>query len=138
MLRQDRDVTFPALQSNGRAGEEMAEYWFKRQGWQMFKVEPPARNLGPILGKPGQFKAIYTEGGMPDFFGYREDLSGVFVEVKEAHGTSWPASKLSAEQRAFMAALPSGTAFVGILWDDCFEIFHFIDRGSYRKGEGQK
>ncbi|MBE0467606.1 MAG: VRR-NUC domain-containing protein, partial [Candidatus Desulforudis sp.] len=116
-----------------------AEYWFKRRGWQMFKIEPPVKNLGPIPGKPGHFEAVYTDSGMPDFFGFRKaDNQAMFVEVKEARGKSCPASRLSAEQRAFMAALPDCMRFTGILWDDCFEIFPFTPRGSYQKGHGFK
>jgi len=138
-----------ALKSNGRAGEEAAAYAFKRMGWTMFKAEPPVKNCGPVPGRPGLFKAVYAKGGMPDFIGYCEDpdkfaLNNFRVcEVKEAtptEGDSVPHSRLSAEQRDFMAALPSSTAYVGILWrDGAFEVFNYCgDRGSYKKGEGLK
>lgn len=136
-----------ATKSTGRAGEEAAQWWFKAHGWRMHKIEPPVKNLGPVPGKPGQFKAVYTEAGMPDFFGFRQNdsrlgnfwsnLIPTYVEAKEAHGMTWPASKLSVEQRAFLADLPNGTGHVFILWRDGIgEMFPFIARGSYKKGEG--
>jgi len=83
---------------------------------------------------------------MADFLGYSEldDLSGASfraVEVKEAtptEGDNVSHSRLSLAQRKFMAALPQGTAYVGVLWrDGKMEVFPFSgDRGSYRKGEG--
>ncbi len=138
------------MRSNGRGGEEAARYYFRRHGWEMEKMESPAKNLGPVFGKPGQFRAVYTEGGVPDFIGFRmndpklgrhwSNLIPTYCEVKEAHGDTWPASKLTPEQRAFMAALPVGTAFVFLLWNDggAGEMHTFIPRGSYKRGQGMK
>lgn len=133
-----------ALKSNGRAGEEAATYAFKRLGWTMFKTEPPVKNLGPVKGRPGVFKAVYAAGGMPDFIGHRDsDDAARYCEVKEAcpsEGDSVPHSRLSQEQRDFMSGLSPATAFVGILWrDGTLEVFRYCgDRGSYKKGEGLK
>ncbi len=124
------------MNSNGRAGEQAALYAFQRRGWQMQKMEPPVRIRGRT-GQPGEFKAIFVSNGQPDYVGY--DKGGYFIacEVKEAHGDSMPASRLSKAQRETMANYPGGCAFVGILWDTGFEIFPFIEKGSYKKGQSQ-
>ena len=137
-----------SMRSNGKAGEEAAEYWFARHGWHMTKCEPAVKNLGPVFGKPGQFRAVYTDSGTPDYIGHYRyvHIDGdifyrvVYCEVKEAHGKTWPASKLTPEQRAFMAGLPAGTAFVFLLWNDggTGEMYPFIASGSYKCGQGQK
>ena len=127
--------------SNGRAGEEAARYAFNRLGWTMFKTNPAVKNLGP-LKQPGQFRAVYVEGGVPDFIGHRRsDGQARYCEVKEAtpsEGESVGHSRLSDEQRAFMEGLPAEYTFVGILWrDGAFELFRFAaGRGSYKKGCG--
>ena len=132
------------MRSNGRAGEEAARIWFARHGWHMTKTEPAVKNLGPVFGKPGQFRAVYTASGTPDYLGYVMATDGVprfrAVEAKEAHGDSWPASKLTPAQRAFMATLPAGCAHVYILWDDggAGEMYPFTARGSYKRGQGVK
>lgn len=133
-----------ALKSNGKAGEEAAEWFFKRAGWQMFKVAPPSRVVN-IHGRP---QVVYTGKGYPDYMGHIDGpdlLNAAFlaVEVKEAkpsEGDSVPCSRLTVSQRQFMTALPEGSARVGILWrDGIFEVFPFSnDRGSYKKGEGLK
>ena len=137
------------MRSNGRAGEEAARIWFACHGWYMTKTEPAVKNLGPVFGKAGQFRAVYTASGTPDFLGYAlVDRCGHgatipyfrAVEVKEAHGDSWPASKLTLAQRTFMATLPAGCAHVYILWDDggAGEMYPFTARGSYKRGQGVK
>jgi hypothetical protein len=144
-----RGVLSPAKpKSNGRAGEEAAGYWFHRHRWYMTKTEPPVRNLGPVKNRPGVFKAVYTEGGMPDFVGYvrmppYDACVFCACEVKEATPSEddvVPHSRLSDEQRAFLADLPDGCAYVGILWrNGAFEVFPFSnERGSYKKGHGIK
>lgn len=133
-----------AKRSTGKAGEAAAEIWFARHDWQMYKVPPDVRVCGQT-GRPGVFLAAFKAGGRPDFMGLvpsYQPYEGVnvfrAVEAKEAHGDSWPASKLSKAQREFMAGLPPGTAFVSLLWDDgSTEMFPFIGKGSYKKGEGQ-
>jgi hypothetical protein len=40
---------------------------------------------------------------------------------------------LSPEQRAFMSALPPGSAWVGILWPNgAFKVYPFTAEGSYK------
>ncbi|MHB9054261.1 MAG: hypothetical protein ACYC5F_09815 [Thermoleophilia bacterium] len=129
--------------SNGRAGEEAALYWFKDHGWQMWKVPPDVRVCGKT-GRPGVFLAAFKTGGMPDYVGhYRyEHVDGdvfqrvAYCEVKECNTNSMPASRLSRAQREFMVALPGDAAYVGILWDEYFEMFPFIETGSYKQGSG--
>ena len=109
----------------------------------MQKLEPPTRNLGPVFGKPGQFRAVYVASGCPDYIGHyrHEHVDGdvfyraVYCEVKECNTDSMPASRLSKPQREFMAALPTDAAYVGILWHDgIFEVFPFVAKGSYKQG----
>lgn len=131
-----------AAQSNGSAGEEAAWHAFKRLRWRMFKTNPAIKNLGPVKDKPGQFKAVYVEGGVPDFVGHSlETGRAIYCEVKEAtpsEGDSVPHSRVSVSQQAFMAYRPEAECYVGILWrDGTFTMFPFRgDRGSYKKRDG--
>jgi|GEM_PF-4319163 len=127
----------------GQFGEKIAEEWFKRNGWKMFRTQPAIRILGVRQGK--RYGTLFLcrmvgRGGIPDFLGYRLSDLGipefVAVEVKEASvgADSMPCSRLDREQRAFMEALPSGSAFVGILWGDgTFQIKNYRRQGSYKK-----
>lgn len=133
------------IHSSGAAGEQAALLFFARHGWQMFQVPPDVRVCGQT-GRPGVFLAAFKTGGMPDFLGFisgYEPGQGVnqfrAVEVKECNTDSMPASRLSMRQRDFMAALPEGTAHVLILWR-CgeYEMFSFVNRGSYKKSTGIK
>lgn len=125
------------MKSNGLAGEKAAEIWFRRAGWQMFKVPPDVRVCGQT-GRPGIFLAAFRDGGIADFLGCNRYGDFMACEVKEAGEDRMPASRLSKKQREFMAGLPDGRAFVGILWrDGTFELYNFLDRGSYKKGQGQ-
>ena len=125
------------MRSNGRAGEQAAEYWFTRHGWQMFKVPPDVRVCGQT-GKPGIFLAAFRDGGIADFLGCNRYGDFMACEIKECNRNSMPASRLSKKQREFLAGLPDDRACVGILWrDGTFEIFHFLPQGSYKKGESQ-
>jgi penicillin-binding protein-related factor A (putative recombinase) len=126
--------------SNGAAGEEMALYAFRKLRWTMFKVPPDVKVCGTTR-KPGVFKAVFQDGGMPDYVGYAP-MDGIFphfiaCEVKECNTDTMPASRLSRKQIDFLNPIPADSSYVGILWrDGTFEVFHFIDRGSYKKGEG--
>ncbi len=125
-----------ALKSSGLAGEKSAEFWFAAHGWQMWKVPPDVRVCGRT-GKPGIFLAAFRDGGMPDFLGRNRYGDFMAVEVKECNTSSMPASRLSKKQREFMSGLPADRAHVYILWrDGTGEIFHFINKGSYKKGQG--
>lgn len=96
------------------------------------------------------------KGGVADYCGYEDvylkrwddtlrqwvkDNSGESMpiyracEVKEASGSSMPASRLDRAQRAFLASLPKGCAWVGIFFTDHqkFEMFPFVEKGSYKK-----
>lgn len=114
----------------------------------MWKVPPDVRVCGQT-GRPGVFLAAFKAGGMPDYLGYvtlsatdnpyRPKPVFMAVEVKECNTDSMPASRLSKAQREFMAALPDGTAWVFILWRSGeYEMFPFIQKGSYKKDSGIK
>jgi hypothetical protein len=129
--------------SKGTAGEARAEWWFQAHGWKMFRQQP-ATKVAYVKGKPMIINC--GKGGIADFTGYR--MSGIgqpiytAVEVKEAApgASTLPQSRLSPDQRAWLDALPSGSAFVGVLWSNGnFEVFHFDPAArSYKKGEGAK
>ena len=139
------------LQS-GRCGELSAERWFLSNGWHMVRTQPPITILGmvsppmvsalkrfiPRLAAFGHMViARMGKGGCADYTGYLMSTSRyIACEVKEASGDSMPASKLDKDQRASMAGLPIGCAWVGIFWVDVqkFEIFPFIEKGSYKRG----
>jgi hypothetical protein len=103
------------------------------------KYLPSLVSYGPlVLGR-------LDKGGIADFTGYQDDQINWGIgpqylprycacEVKEWHKTSpMPASKLSPEQRAFMSALPPGSAWVGILWPNgAFKVYPFTAEGSYK------
>lgn len=130
------------VKSSGHAGEQAAEYWFKKNGWRMWKVEPPSR----VVQIAGRLQVIYAGKGYPDYLGYEEgqasyDYMFRAVEIKQAvkrDGNSVPASRLSKAQRRFMSGLPVGTAYVGILWQDGnFEMFPYQEKGSYVKNKSR-
>lgn len=146
---------------NGQAGERAAEMWFANNGWRMVRTQPPMMILGmitpslmvvlrrfiPRLAYFGHMViARMGKGGVPDYTGYEWrkvggqdvlDDSAEYraVEVKEAQGDSMPASRLDKAQREFMAALPAGCAYVGILWMDTgkFTMHEFKEKGSYKR-----
>jgi len=133
-------------QSNGTLGEQLAELWFYRHKWIMFRTQPPTKVV-TIKGKPTIINC--DNGGIADYTGYKMVTFGFLrerphyaaVEVKEAHGKSMPASRLNRQQRNWLAALPVGCASVAIIWVDgnpwC-EMHLFVERGSYQQGEGWK
>jgi hypothetical protein len=139
------------LQS-GQVGERMAEMYFVNNGWIMTRTQPSITILGMIspamayalkrfiprlatfghmvIGRMGQ-------GGVPDYTGYQmRRLTQFYLacEVKECAGDSMPASRVSKEQRAFLSALPMGSAHVGIFWTDSgkFSMHPFLEKGSYK------
>lgn len=152
------------LQS-GQVGERMAEQWFLNNGWHMVRTQPPVTILGmitapmitvlkrfiPRLAAFGYMViARLGKGGVPDYTGYiRNGVPHMHVdqetftwrplyvacEIKESSGDSMPASRLDIEQRRFMAALPGGSAWVGVFWTDTqtFTIHPFVEKGSYKK-----
>ncbi len=149
------------LQS-GQVGEVMAEQWFANHGWRMVRTQPPVTILGiitpaivavlrrfiPRLVAFGHMViARMGKGGVADYSGFVKhtvcaNLAEPYeialyraCEVKEAAGDSMEASRLDKDQRAFMAGLPAGCAFVGIFWKDVqkFSMHPFIERGSYRR-----
>lgn len=127
-------------------------------------VTPPMiallKRFSPRLAAFGHMViARMGKGGVPDYTGFEDvflkrwddtlrqwvkDNSGASIpvyracEVKEASGDSMPASRLDKEQRDFMAALPAGSAWVGVFFNDTqkFEMFPFIEKGSYKRGMG--
>lgn len=138
-------------------GELAAERYFLDHGWKMVRTQPAIQILGM---KPGKvFGKIFTvrmigRGGVPDYTGYRPircalqpDSHTIDIdffprylacEVKEATGDTMPASRLDREQREFMAALPEGSAFVGVFWTEHqrFTMHRFREKGSYKLSEG--
>lgn len=142
------------LQS-GQVGEKMAEQYFHNHGWHMTRSQPPITILGMI--SPGMVSALKRfiprlgayghmvigrmgKGGVPDYLGFDPGSSPGYpefraCEVKCASGDSMPASRVSKEQRAFLGALPSQCAYVGIFWQDTqkFTMHKFISTGSYKK-----
>lgn len=130
------------LQSQGKAGEQAARYWFntRRPTWCMEKIPAGTKAL------PGG-RVIYQAGSarLPDYLGWTMPPEYLEVpvfracEVKEAKGDSMPASRLSPQLREYMRACPLGTAWVFVLWSDGLgEGFPFQDSGSYKKGFGIK
>jgi hypothetical protein len=141
----------------GQAGEIAAEAWFRAHDWHMTRTQPPVTILGILTGRMvsalkryiprlshyGHMAVVRVgNGGVPDFTGYIETHCGIpevtpvymAVEVKECNQDTMPASRVSKEQRAFLAALPEGSAWVGILWGDGkFRMYSFIERGSYKR-----
>lgn len=132
----------------GEAGEYAATIWFRQHGWDMVRTQPPITILGmltpvmvgvlkrfiPRLASFGHMVIARMEaGGIADFTG-RLGTEYRACEVKEASGKSMPASRLAPEQRAFLATLPTGCAWVGVLWSDGkFQVFPFIEKGSYKR-----
>ena len=103
----------------GKAGEKALEYLFNKLNWIMFRTQPETKTVW-YKGKP---KIVNSgRGGIADYTGYKNQLSGIPVyiacEVKEANGTSMPASRLKPAQRKWLAVLPEGSAYVGIFWMD--------------------
>ena len=119
-------------------------------------VTPPMvgmlKRFSPRLAAFGHMViARLGKGGVPDYTGYiRNGVPHmhsdeqtftwkplyVACEVKEATGATMPASRLDKEQRTFMTSLPEGCAWAGVFWVDTqkFEMFPFIDKGSYKRG----
>jgi hypothetical protein len=136
----------------GKAGELAAEYWFKKHGWAMYRTQPPMEIVGiltgPMVSALSRFfnrLSFYGhmvigrmgKGGIVDYTGHEGAIYRA-CEVKEAVGASMPASRLDKGQREFLSGVPTNCAFVGILWTDysLFEIFPYLPKGSYKKGEG--
>ena len=127
--------------NNGTVGEQVAEAWFRRNGWVMERHQPPTRVVY-VRGRP---TVIHEKSdGVADYTGYDYypcgcgDVYPVYraCEVKEATGLSMPASRLTKEQRAWMASRPLGTAFVAVVWMDgnpACEVFPFVGKGSYKR-----
>ncbi len=142
----------------GEVGEQTAEIWFRQHGWKMVRTQPPISILGmvtpamvavlkrfsPRLAAFGHMViARIGKGGIADYTGYRfidDDFRPYYVacEVKEAAGDTMPASRLDPDQRTFLASLPDGCAFVGILWGRGFGMHIFKERGSYKRDEAIK
>ena len=126
--------------SDGTTGEALAMYWFQCHGWKMFRTQPATRVVY-VKGRPIIINC--GKGGIADFTGYYMDGVAAHYracEVKEVHdGHTMPASRLSKDQRAWMAALPRGTAYVCCVWMQCnpeAEVFPFVGKGTYTRGTG--
>ena len=130
-------------QSNGSIGEQLAEIWFKQNGWKMFRHQSPTR----VIRKEGKlFTVPMKSDGIADYTGYCKSLTAngyrafyLACEVKEAKGNSMPASRLEEHQRDWMNDVPKECAFVGICWMDgklSFEVFRFVYSGGYKRGQG--
>jgi hypothetical protein len=127
--------------NNGTVGEQVAEAWFRRNGWVMERHQPPTRVVY-VKGRPTVVHE--RSNGVADYTGYQW-LDSCMVpeyracEVKEVYGSnSMPASRLSKEQRAWMETRPQGTAFVAVVWMDgnpTCEVFPFVDKWSYKRAE---
>src|SRR5512139_2417461 len=136
------------LLKSGEIGERQAEQWFLNNGWNMVRTQPAMQILDAAPGK--RYGIIFTcrmvgRGGVPDYTGYEyvqavpglqtmEGEGALYraVEVKEASGDTMPCSRLDKAQRAFMAALPAGCAWVGIYWTDTakFTMHEYKRKGS--------
>jgi hypothetical protein len=129
--------------SQGSVGEQLAEQWFRENGWIMVRTQPETRVV--YLNKPTVINCR-GGGGVADYTGYECVQIGPTkyplyraVEVKEVRGNTMPASRLEKDQRDWMAKIDPRCAFVGICWADnpiAFELFKFIPKGSFKKGCG--
>jgi hypothetical protein len=129
--------------SNGKTGETMAEYFFKKIGWKMFRHQPRTV-IARSNGKP--FTIQCRSDGVADFTGFENIMIGQQMipiyracEIKEAHGDTMPASRVRKEQRDWLIMTPFMCAYIAICWLDGqpkIELFRPIEKGSYKKGEG--
>ena len=132
-------------QSNGTAGEQAAELWFKVNGWHMTRTQP-ATKVVYVGGKPTIINC--GRGGVADFTGYRLKTVGIFdvpvftaCEVKEAKNDTLPCSRISKIQHAYLSNLPKGYAYIFVLWVNYGygEMFQYKNgRGSYKRDEGER
>lgn len=124
--------------SNGSIGENLVRHWFNRHGWRMHRHQPPTRVV-TVRGKPVIVPC--ESDGVFDYSGYQMSTAQYrAVEVKEAHGDSMEASRLTKQQRNWGAQLPSGCAWVAVCWMDGslgIEVFPFVTRGAYKRGCGE-
>ena len=129
-------------QSNGSLGEQLAEVWFVRHKWCMFRHQP-ATKVVYIEGVP---RVVHTKKGRgtADYTGYRPGILNQYcaMECKEFSGKTMPCSNLDKEQREWMDKLPPGCAYVAITWTDqdgpwC-EVHPYKPKGSYCRGEGMR
>lgn len=123
--------------SKGNAGEQAAEIWFTVRGWRMIRTQPETR----VIKRNGRPVVIQCgNGGVADYTGYTTVDSPVphyiACEVKTAIGNTMPASRLTKRQRDWMLSIPAQCRYVLIVWPNECEVFRFIDRGSYKRGEG--
>lgn len=130
--------------SDGKIGESLAEYYFRSIGWKLFRHQP--RTV--IARKGGRpFTIQCRSDGVPDFTGYEMVQVGPQLlpiyracEVKEAHGSSMPASRVRPDQRRWLRDCNPVSAFVMVVWMDgrqpTPELFRPIEKGSYKRGEG--
>ena len=143
------NTTWGKIKSDGRMGEQLAEVWFRQNGWKMVRHQPATRVIR-LNGKPTIINC--GRGGVADYTGYEvvylEDQNSRqcipffrAVEVKEAYGLRMPASRLDKKQREWLDDIDERSAFVGVCWMDNpiqFEVFQFIPKGAYCRGEGIK
>ena len=125
----------------GKSGEQAAEWWFRQHHWRMF------RHVPATLVLPGGGVCHAGGGaGVPDYTGFCSgDMEAYGLplyracEIKTTAQDDLPHSALTPAQRAFLAGLPEGCAFVGHFNPrrGTFEIHPFADGpGSYKRGEG--
>jgi len=138
--------------SNGKAGEKAAEWWFRQNGWVMFRTQPETRTIyitvikfGKQVKMPVQI-LVKDSGGIADFTGYKHQTGGCMVacplykacEVKEADDNKMPYSRIEPDQRDWLEKLPEECRYVGIFWRDHneFKMYKYVcrsaGRGSYK------
>jgi hypothetical protein len=135
---------FKRSQKDGDIGERAAEYFFRRIGWRMTRIQPPTR----YVKVRGELMVIQSgKGGVSDYVGYYMYI-GVPLhracEVKATSGDTCPYSRLSERQKKYLESLPDGCAWVLVCWlsHDCECTVHpyptWEKRGSFRYKKSEK
>ena len=138
----------------GKTGERAAELQFPTYGWEMQRTQPPMTPIKVLTqgmmwslkrSFPKSFGRVAAWGhiiiarmgkrGIADYTGWDRHDRYVACEVKEADGTSMPCSRVSKEQRQFLARVPAGAAWVGVYWRDngTFRVYPYQEKGSYKR-----
>ena len=132
----------------GDCAEDVAVLFFQRRGWKMTRTQPPTKIIGMVKynGRMWPMVIHCKKGGVADFTGGRPVMVAgckldAYTGCEVKHHTTddkMPASTLNKDQRDWMIenVAPSGR-YVFILWGDgTGELHHFIEKGSYKKGDG--